>query len=174
MYLGSSTPKPSNHPEGASLTVQASERGSGQSLPFRAGWDPLHLNLSLWLGVRGMLPLGGGQIPCIQEETLPLLSSPWEVPPDTDQLPGTWDEPELPPCPQSQVQSGTNSCHCCAPPMGTPQGTPHPITPTAPAGPHHCPQLSTLSPCQPTPSPPCLHRARLPIARWGPELLAHI
>ena len=97
----------------ASLTVQAGERGSGHSLPFRAGWDPLHLKLGLWLGVRGMLPVGVGADPCIPEEPPP-LSSPWEVPLSFDWLPSTWDEPELPHCPQPQVQSGTSRCPCCA------------------------------------------------------------
>ena len=134
----------------ASLTVQAGERGSGHSLPFRAGRDPLHLNLGLWLGVRGMLPVGAGADPCIPEEPPP-LSSPWEVPLSFDWLPSTWDEPELPHCPQPQVQSGTSRCPCCAPPAGTPQGTPTRLLPLPL-------QVSITVPS----SAPCLHVSLCP------------
>lgn len=94
---------------------------------------------------------GGGQIPYIQEEPRSLLSSPWEVPLTTEWLPSTWDEPELPRCPQPQVQAGTSRCHCCAPPVGTPQGTPTRLLP-----------LPLQVPITVPSSAPCLHVSLCP------------
>lgn len=128
-----------------SLAAEAGERSKGHSLPSRARQDSG--TLGPWLGVRGMVLLGWGQLPCISEELPPLL--PCVVPPAIGWLPDVG------------VSPGFFLAHSPSPqwpPLRAPQNpTVYPPTLsacTAPARPHHGSRLYTLPAHQPVHSPP--------------------
>lgn len=102
---------------GGSSTVEASEGSSGRSLPSRAGQEEPHLIPRRGLRVRGTVLLGWGSSPV--SVVLSLRG------PSCHCLPDAWDEPEPPPCLQSQIQSVASGCRCVSPALHGPPS--HPV-----------------------------------------------